>query len=323
MLFSLVVPIYNVEKHLERCIQSLLNQDLEPDEYEIILVNDGSKDNSHEIAKNFEKNSTNIKVISQENKGLSGARNTGLKKASGKYVWFIDSDDSIVNNCLTELYGFLENGNLDIAHIGYTHFFNNGTEILYHPKSHPKGVVTGEIFFSEIQTVPTAWSFVHKRKNLTDNQLEFFEGIIHEDEEFLPRVMFYANRVQSLNKPLYEYFENSNSIMGTKSLKSDLNKCIVLHNFKNFVQSHACSDKFIEGLNYRAFIIFQTMLMPSNFLNHSQNDQELILEKLRSSYFYPVKWTGVFNIKFLLYKTLMNVDLKLYTTLRKLSNRAV
>ena len=317
MLFSLVIPIYNVERYLERCVKSLLDQDISTSEYEIILVNDGTKDNSLAIAQKLEKDNVNISVISQVNKGLSGARNTGLKNAIGKYVWFIDSDDSITGNCLKELYNFLEAGNLDIAHIGFTHYFNDGSEKTYHPKLHPAGVVTGEKFFSEIQTVPTAWSFVHKRKNLKDNDLDFFEGIIHEDEEFLPRVMFYATRVQSFDKQLYAYFENSSSIMGTKSLKSDLNKCIVLQNFHAFLQTHTCSHTFINGLNYRAFIIFQTMLMPSNFLKHSQKDQILILEKLKNSFFYPIRWTGPVNIKFLLYKKLMNIDLKIYTTLRK------
>jgi len=317
MLFSLVIPIYNVEKYLERCVKSLLNQDLKTGEYEIILVNDGTKDNSLSIAKKFETENINIKVISQANKGLSGARNTGLKNAIGKYVWFIDSDDSIVNNCLKGLYDFLEAGNLDIAHIGFTHYFNDGSEKSYQPKLHPAGVVTGEKFFSEIHTVPTAWSFIHNRKSLTDNNLEFFEGIIHEDEEFLPRVMFYAKRVQSWSKQLYAYFENSSSIMGTKSLKSDLNKCVVLQNFQNFLQSHNCSPAFINGLNYRAFIIFQTILMPTNFLKHSQKDQALLFTRLKNSYFYPIRWSGPLNIKFFLYKQLMNIDLKFYTTLRK------
>ncbi len=317
MLFSLVIPIYNVEKYLERCVLSLLDQDLKASEYEIILVNDGTKDNSLAIAEKFESGNRNIKIISQDNKGLSGARNTGLKHATGKYVWFIDSDDKIVSNCLKGLYDFMEVGNLDVAHLGFTHFFNDGSETVYHPKSHPDGVVTGEKFFSEIQTVPTAWSFVHNRKNLIDNNLEFFEGIIHEDEEFLPRVMFFAKRVQTLDKLLYAYFENSSSIMGTKSLKSDLNKCIVLERFQFFIQSHTCSKRFVNGLNYRAFIIFQTMLMPSSFLTHSPKDQALILEKLKTSSFYPIAWKGSFNPKFILYKTLMNIDLKFYTSLRK------
>ena len=317
MDFSLVIPIYNVEKYLERCIQSVLAQDLTTSQYEIILVNDGTKDNSLAIAQRYEKEYANIKVVSQANKGLSGARNTGLKLAVGKYIWFIDSDDSIAINCLNELYKFLEAENLDVLHIGFTHFFNNGDQTIYHPKAHSKGVVSGQQFFSALHTVPTAWSFIHNRKNLVDNNLEFFEGIIHEDEEFLPRLMFYAKRVQSLDKQFYAYFENLSSIMGTKSLKSDFNKIIVLENFKNFIETHNCSPAFVKAIKHRAFIIFQTMLLPVNFLKHKQKDQAIIIEKLKDSYFYPVAFQGGFNLKFLLYKILMNIDLKLYTTLRK------
>jgi glycosyltransferase involved in cell wall biosynthesis len=318
MLISLVVPVYNVEKYLERCIDSLLKQDVPKSDYEIILVNDGSKDGSGEMAENFSRIYENVSCISQENKGLSGARNTGLRHAKGKFVWYIDSDDSIEPNVLQGLIHFMETQNLDIAHIGFTHFFNDGTKTTYLPPVHRTGqAVSGQEFFCDVQTVPTAWSFVHKRQHLMDQKLLFFEGIIHEDEEFLPRVMYNAQKVASYPHLLYAYFQNAASIMGTKNLKSDLHKCIVLKNFQHFLEEKKCSGKFENQVRFRAFILFQTMLLPGNFLKHSPSDQELILSNLKNSFFYPITFIGPFQLKFFLYKVLMNIDLGLYTSLRK------
>jgi glycosyltransferase involved in cell wall biosynthesis len=100
---SIVIPIYNVEKYLAKCIESVLNQDIPTDEYEIILINDGSTDSSLQIAEKFVQMHPYIRLISQENQGLSAARNRGLDESKGEYVWFIDSDDWIQTDILKQL----------------------------------------------------------------------------------------------------------------------------------------------------------------------------------------------------------------------------
>ena len=318
MLISLVVPVYNVEKYLVRCVTSLLVQDLARSEYEIILVNDGSKDNSLAIGETLVRDNENIRLVSQQNKGLSGARNTGLKEATGTYVWFIDSDDSIAPSCLKGLTDFMATNDLDIAHIGFTHVFLNGNNTSYPPPVHPSGeAVSGESFFCDLHTVPTAWSFVHRRLFLMENGLNFFEGIIHEDEEFLPRAMFFAQKVKTYCQPLYYYYENSASIMGTKNFRSDQNKCIVLGQFQAFLKGHNCSERFENKVRFRAFILFQTILNPSVFFKHSTEEQTQLLGLLKNSGFYPVRYKGPFNAKFTLYRWLMNIDLVFYSRIRK------
>lgn len=111
---SLVIPMYNVELYIEKCLNSCINQDLSSNEYEIIIVNDGSKDTSLSRAEAIARKHNNIKIISQENGGLSSARNTGLKNAKGEYIWFIDSDDWIEPNVLKNLYQIASHNNLDI-----------------------------------------------------------------------------------------------------------------------------------------------------------------------------------------------------------------
>lgn len=116
---SLVIPMYNVELYIERCLNSCINQNLSPNEYEIIVINDGSKDNSLSIVEKIVQKYTNIHVISQINGGLSSARNTGLKNARGKYIWFIDSDDWIEPNVLKTLYDAASQNDVDILRFAW------------------------------------------------------------------------------------------------------------------------------------------------------------------------------------------------------------
>ena len=109
---SVIIPVYNVEKYIEDCLNSVINQDLES--IEIICVNDGSTDNSQEILEKYLNKVKNMKMINQENKGLPDARNTGLKYATGKFVYFLDSDDMLKKNSLKDMYEFANCNNLYI-----------------------------------------------------------------------------------------------------------------------------------------------------------------------------------------------------------------
>ena len=102
MKISIVVPVYNVEKYLDRCIKSLLNQSIE--EYEILLIDDGSKDNSGKMCDEYQRRDSRIKVFHKENEGLGLTRNYGMNQAAGEYILFVDSDDYIAQECLKDLY---------------------------------------------------------------------------------------------------------------------------------------------------------------------------------------------------------------------------
>src|SRR3712207_8085200 len=108
MKLSIIIPAYNVEQYIEKCLISTQVQEVEKGAYEVLVIVDGAKDRSLEIAQNVARRYTNIRVIYQENEGLSGARNNGLKAAIGEYVWFVDSDDWIEENCLTGIFQKLD-----------------------------------------------------------------------------------------------------------------------------------------------------------------------------------------------------------------------
>ena len=127
MKLSIIVPVYNVADFLTKCLESLLAQDLPQNEYEIIVVNDGSTDNSGEIAQQYADKYANIKLINQANQGLSGARNTGIKHAKGEHIQFVDSDDYIEENVLGGLMKQVEQEDLDVLRFKYQNVRINNT----------------------------------------------------------------------------------------------------------------------------------------------------------------------------------------------------
>lgn len=182
MKLSIIIPMFNVELYIEKCLLSCLHQDVPSSEYEIVVVNDGSPDNSLQIAEHIASTVDNVTVVSQENGGLSVARNTGLLHAKGEYVWFVDSDDWIEENCLAGILKRLDKTQPDFLQLQY--------RLAYDDESNDKdvyctvdGVVSG---VQQINNgdVPHPAQFAIYRKNfLIENNLLFYPGIFHEDSE--------------------------------------------------------------------------------------------------------------------------------------------
>ncbi|SUB77219.1 glycosyltransferase [Porphyromonas macacae] len=202
---SLVLPIYNVEKYLSRCIESTLNQDLSKELYEIILVNDGSKDHSLNICKHYEQIAPNVILIDKENGGLSSARNAGLEKAKGTYIWFIDSDDEIEKNCLSALMQEIEKKDLDYLEFPYKNIYSNHTYTKSSLKAKPNDVCSGIELISKYLIGIPAWSGISKRSIWIDNNIRFLEGIYAEDLQCTIRLMKHIKKYAFFNQNIYPY----------------------------------------------------------------------------------------------------------------------
>lgn len=211
---SIIVPIYNVEAYLERCLTSLVNQSL--NEIEIICVNDGSKDNSQAIVNEFvEKYPTLVIGLIKENGGLSDARNYGIKYATGEYVAFIDSDDWIDLNMMQDLYYAANMTHSDIAVSDMEYVYDNGNTVF------SSG---GDFTLVEIEENPaiiminnSACNKIYRR-DLFEN-IEFYKGIWYEDLATVPKLISISKRMVKVNKPHYKYFQRWNSIVHTQNLK--------------------------------------------------------------------------------------------------------
>lgn len=216
MLLSIIVPGQNVEAYIGKCLDSLLYQDISSSDYEIIVVNDGSTDRTKEIVEGYVSFHSNVILINQQNKGLSGARNSGVKVARGSYVMYIDSDDYIEKNVLKELLAQAERDNLDVLRYNYRNVDEDYKVIV--PKRNNKlyvdysGDVTDGFSFltHRLGYACYAWQFLIKVE-IAKNVL-FKEGIYFEDTEWAPRMLNEAKRVASTDVVVYNYMKRTNSI---------------------------------------------------------------------------------------------------------------
>ena len=218
-LVSVIVPVYNVEKYLDRCIQSIEDQSYKY--LEIILVDDGSPDNCPEICDEWAKKDSRIVVIHKANGGLSDARNAGMNVATGEYISFIDSDDWIEHDFLELLLNEINDKNVDIAECAIRLCDDNNNtlrikgaekEQIYNTVNAVKNVV------NDSNNSVTVWNKLYKREVIS--YILFEKGKYHEDTFWTWKVFLNANKVAVINKPLYNYVQRDNSIMGAKySLK--------------------------------------------------------------------------------------------------------
>ena len=228
---SIIIPVYNVEKYIEECMESVVNQTLE--EIEIIIVNDGTQDNSMKKIERF-LSDDRIIIINKENAGASSARNLGIKLAEGEYISFVDSDDFIEKTMLEDLY--CTSNNHDIIFSDF---------IFYDEKSKKEIKNEREILFSEnkgsyfyLYGSTVVWNKIYRREFLLKNNLFFKEGIIYEDELFTFKSSFLAEKIKYVKKYHYYYRNNrEGSIMNTlkreKSIDSYEKIIFEIKKFKN------------------------------------------------------------------------------------------
>ncbi len=216
-MVSVIVPVYNVEPYLERCIRSLVNQTYQ--ELQIILVDDGSQDASPEICEKWKKKDQRIEVIHKENGGLSDARNVGLTCVKGDYIAFVDSDDWVEPTIYETLYGLLQKYKAQIAECGVCLAYD-GKEIEGKKESQVQvfdreEALTELIRIRELKTV--VWNKLYRKEVIGEER--FRRGKLHEDEFFTYRVVDHANCVIKTNEELYNYYQRTTSIMGNYSLR--------------------------------------------------------------------------------------------------------
>ena len=219
---SVIIPVYNVEKYLAKCLDSVVNQTYK--DIEIIAVNDGSTDNSKEILEQYAAKYPKIKIVEQKNAGLSAARNSGFVASSGKYCYFLDSDDWIETNAIELMMNKMAANDVDCV----IHSANNVAEDescvdiarerqgWFDSFAKPEGVYQPALNIP--QEVPeVAWNKLYKSEIIKKYECRFPAGLINEDKLFIWTYMLHCRNYYYLNEKLYNYLSRSNSIMGTRS----------------------------------------------------------------------------------------------------------
>jgi glycosyltransferase involved in cell wall biosynthesis len=298
IILSIVVPIYNVERYLHKCVDSLLNQDIV--NYEIILVDDGSPDECPQICDSYAAAHKNIRVVHRDNGGLSTARNSGIEVAKGEYVMFIDSDDYIEPNVLGGLLAQIERDNLDVLRYNYQNVrlvnseegrVNSEYEV-FDPYRAAKrdvdysdSVTKGEDFLNNrLGPMCYAWAFVIRCELIHDCM--FKEGIYFEDTEWTPRMLLRAKRVASTEMVVYNYFWREGSITlpdnPQKREKVLRDKISLLRGFKE-QQKLVKDPKWFEWMTSFTAMTILGMLakMPSS-------ERKPYLKELKSLQIFPL-----------------------------------
>lgn len=289
-VLSIIIPVYNVEKYLPECMERLIPQ--LNDSCEVILVNDGSTDNSAVLCSNYCKSYNNFVFIEQDNVGLSGARNTGINAASGKYLLFLDSDDYLANGAIDQISAAILEGDSDVIFIRAKSFIDGSEKYVeeqvdYSRINNDRAPID---IFKELNSIDSywfaAWLFIPKRSLVIQNNAFFKIGLLHEDELWVPVMLSYASSATLINSCVYCYRVNrSGSIIQQKNIKKQLDLFVVAeelyergsnsnNNIKDIFLERCASIEWGRILDYQKF---------------EQIDDDLILLRIIENNLYMLK----------------------------------
>lgn len=321
MKFSIIIPVYNVEQYLRKCLDSVLEQSYKGD-YEVICVNDGSTDSSLAILEEYAEKRDKIKIINQANGGLSEARNAGLRAAQGEYIWFVDSDDWIEYNSLDVLSKNLDNE--DVICFNGKRYFEDGTK-----ETPDEGIditnISGWDYYNRYALQTRKFHFVcvvlraYKREFLLSNNLFFEPGMYHEDNLFTPFLCYYAQKVEVIPDILYYYRIREGSITQTFNEKRLSDKIKIANLLSSFFIPKTDIDKsivyreiageylvlFVEAKSVTDLRKKYSFLKPkinwSSFRTIVDNGKKrhkrlsILLRKSRFLFYYYIKFESVFK----------------------------
>lgn len=219
---SFILPCYNVAPYIGRCLDSIEHQDMSQDEYEVICVDDCSRDNTVDVIKDYQKQYENIRLIChKENKTAGGARNTGIDAAQGEYIWFVDPDDSVVENTIVGLYNKAKGNGLDILFFNKQVCGEDGKKIFKNPLPEIPEATKGQEFFmryfpnKRMASVTSVWAELFSRDFINNNNIRFPEIKSSQDVVFLWRSFLLAKRVLTDNTVAYNHYRRSDSTTGS------------------------------------------------------------------------------------------------------------
>lgn len=253
---SIIVPVFNVEKYLDRCITNIINQSYS--NIEIIIINDGSTDNSLDICNKYKKIDNRIIVINQENQGLSAVRNKGIDIATGEYILFVDSDDILNVDLLKNIESLLNKEN-DV--ICFQHSINDSMEYTYldiEDKLKLSGEDFLELLYEKNKMFCVVWKYCYRKEFLDENKLKFHEGIIYEDEEWNTIMLCKAKSVIFRDFVGYNYFIRGGSITtSNKNINSYLSKIKVAININKFIQENEIkNERLLKKIKQKIYSFF-------------------------------------------------------------------
>ena len=298
---SIIIPMYNAEKYIGICLDSILDSNLLKEEYEIVIVNDGSQDKSPEIAQDYASRYSNVTYLTQENQGQSTARNYGIKTCKGEYVWCVDADDKVISEQLPKIIEALnEYRNLDILAIQLQNVTEEGQYLdveCSQPTLEHNKVLSGVEAILSGYNPSSICALITKKQLFIDNNIFFVKGITHQDVELTYRLMPCATKVvfSHITPYLYIYHSNStsNSIVPEKKIKYIKDDIYIIKSFRRLALS-------FKDINHQLYsVIFNRSqnvlfgLVYSLYKNKKEwgklGINSVIIDELKKEQLYPMK----------------------------------
>ena len=291
--------MYNAEKYIANCLDSILNSNLPKDVYEIIIIDDGSSDSGPVIAQQYSNKYDNILYLTQENQGQSVARNYGIVVSRGDYVWCVDADDMVdgdFTECLTSLQEFPE---IDIIAFEAKMLYDNGNKVgitCVQSKVMHNQIISGRDAIISGYNPSAVWALWIKRKLMTEKKLFFKEGITHQDVELTYRLFAEANKVVFTESKLYVYILHSNStsqsINPKKKIKYLSDDIVVYQSFMNLACKHEMDKQMTQTIKNRAQNVLFGLVL-SLYRNRKEwrpmGINKAVVDKLKENGLYPLR----------------------------------
>lgn len=252
LLISIIIPLYNTEKYIGECLESIIDPEVPSCTYEIIVIDDGSTDKSGEIVQAFIEHQKNIRLFRQENQGVSRARMNGIRQAEGEYIWFIDSDDLLSQGALPRIIRSIEEESVDVFIHPLLLLYEDGRQKIHNEEQCTQGgTMPGKIFLQRHPVSICPPQFVFRKELCLNPYLFFPEGVRHEDEYFCRVLQYIAPKVSVSDIPLYIYRQWEGSYMNSAGIQSLYDMVDVykgLDRFRNDIVSEEDNDWFKKDI---------------------------------------------------------------------------
>lgn len=285
---SIIVPVYQVERYIRPCIESIFKQGLDDSRFEVIIVNDGTKDRSIEVISDIISQHNNITVINQENQGLSVARNNGMSVSKGEYILMIDSDDLLVEDSIPRLLEIALEKKPDLIKADFIRIEGDDTEKLNY-RTMPENIELQEksgqnIFIEELNPYECyIWQTLYKRSFLVKYHISFIPNIHFEDIPFTHECYLKADTYIRAHLPMYLYRKRSGSIMRTIDKEKCFDYCKAIRRLWEFKSANSLSCQTLYQLDQNIFQLFNHLFHIFVYCIHNARDREQICNMLLKS----------------------------------------
>lgn len=290
-LISYIIPAYNAEPYLKECLDSIYRLDMRGQGFEVIVVNDGSTDGTAGFLMAYGKEHADMIVLTQENRGLSAARNVGMHQATGKYICFVDADDHLF--AARPPLDVLEKEEIDIVGMNVLQKEISGKRIPYrrYVPLYNKVYQPARNFMKGRNLMPSVWSYLWRTAFLREQNLMFVEGMLHEDEEFTPRAFALAHTFMATDTDWYERILRNESITTTtnkeQQQKGLRDMVAALRRLEKLAQADTELRACLQyKLDYLAVDTLRVLLRQ----RHTKNIQREIIGAIRELGYFPLRW---------------------------------